>query len=597
MKKEGRNRLIFLFILFVFLLSACAPTTMSNISDTIGTSLRHVRVETYNQSMAMWRDAAFWVPFLLFIGIMIAGLVAAFFFSTDGGETAFISTIVVVLVIASFASWGSYNNIISRAVVEVPKAADDNAINGLKFKKQEVSYRYLELVNYLFPEMLPNEKTDYSKNSEVVTVCGGNLDGRTNCFPYEHVYYSHSTYTCDTWDDDNNCTHKREDRHYQHDPDVRYLIRYGAVANLPDKYSTPETNLVVRGTNPDQPIMIFSGWMLPPNYADLWFSDRASRDHENYTPADVTPPSEWSYYKDLKTRGSSSDHRYSNPLLATANESFVGDPDLVARLEAAGMLLEPRMLFSPTGGNVQTYFDFVYPLGSCIKNLPVDWAGFTNRASIINTYYGNTLHISNSFAFVCEEDLITQGVTLDGLVYNIKADLYNENKWQRQLGGETLYTIMQQNTVLLVCAVTSEEMKISPTNCRVMGGLPIGQEPLKQAFLSGIPQELQNIPFTPEGIFGNPEIVETGNDLSIIGTEGSPLYLWQTYGAKKPSMDENFGYLVDRIVLSQAQIQEVIDEGVAKQSDVVGGLYTLPWVILGVEFLLFLLAMFGMFQN
>jgi hypothetical protein len=529
---------------------------------------------------------------------MIAGVIAAFFFSTEGGGKAFVSTVVVAIVIAGFASRASYNNIISRAVVEVPKAADENSINGLKFKKQEVSYRYLELVNYLFPEMLPNESTNYGVDSEVVKVCHGNLDGRTNCYPYEHVYYSHSTYSCDQWDEDNNCTHEREDRHYQHDPDVLFLVRYGAVANLPDKYSTPETNLIVRGSNPDQPIMIFSDWMLPPNYDQVWFSNRASREHGNYTPADVTPPSEWSFYKDLQTRGASSDHRYSNPLLATANESFVGDPALIAQLESAGMLLAPRTLFSPTGGNVHTYFDFVYPLGSCIKNLPVDWAGFTTRASTVNTYYGNTLHISNSFAFVCEEDLAAQGVTLDGLVYSIKADLYNEGKWQRQLGGETLYTIMQQNTILVVCAVSPAEMKIQPSGCRVMSGLPIGNEALKQAFLSGLPQELRNIPFTPEGFFGNPEIVKSGDgSLAIIGTEGSPMYLWQTYGAKKPSMDENFGYLVDRIVLTPEQIQEVIDEGVAKQRDVVNDLYILPWVILGIEFLVFLMFAFGILQN
>ena len=598
MKRTGLVRASSVLLLVMVLLTACTPATMSNITDTVGTSLRHVRVETYNQSMEMWRTAAFWVPPLLFVGIMIAGIAIAFFFSVEGDGKAFVSTLLVALVIAGFASRASWKNIVGRAVVEVPKAADDNAINGLKFKKQEVSYRYLESVNYLFTDMLPNESTNFAEDSDIVKQCHGNLDGRTNCWPYEHVYYSHTTKTCVSRDDDGNCTSEVSTDHYQHDPDVRYLVRYGAVANLPDKYSTPETNLIIRGSNPDKPVMIFSDWMLPPNFDQVWFSGRASREHGNYTPADVTPPSEWTFYKDLQTRGASSDHRYSNPLLATANESFVGDPALISRLEAAGMLLTPRTLYSPTGGNVRTYFDFVYPLGSCIRNLPVDWAGFTARAGTVNTYYGNALHISNSFAFVCEDDLNAQGVTLDGLVYSIKADLYNENKWQRQLGGETLYTIMQQNTILVVCSVSSAEMKISSTGCRVMSGLPIGNEALKQAFLSGIPQELQNISFTPEGFFGNPEVVKSGDgSLSIIGTEGHPMYLWQVYGAKKPSMDENFGYLVDRIVLTPEQIQEVIDEGVAKQRDVVSHLYTLPWVILGVEFFLFLLFAFGIFEN
>lgn len=584
-----RNK-VYILALFILLLNACTPATMSNINDTVGTSLRYVRVETYNQSMEMWRIAADWVPFLLFLGIMFAGIGAAFFFSMEGGSKALISSILVALVIATFASRASHTNIVDRALVEVPEAADDNSINGLKFKKQEVSYRYLELVNYLLIEMYPNENTDYSRDSEFVKICKGNLDGVTNCYPYEHVYYSHSTYTCVSRDDDGNCTQEREDKHYQHDPDVKFLIRYGASANLPDKYSTPETNLIVRAINPDQPVMVFSTWMLPPNYDQVWFSGRASWDHNPYKPEDVTPPSEWFFYKDLKTRGSSSDHRYSNPLLATANESFVGDPALIRRLEEAGMLLEPRELYSPTGGNVRTYFDFVYPLGSCMNNMPVDWKDFTAKAGIVNTYYGNTLHISNSFAFVCDQDLIDQGITLDGLVYSIKADLYNENKWQRMLGGETLYTIMQQNTVLVVCSVSSD-MKIPPTGCRVMSGLPIGNEALKQAFLSGIPQELQNVSFTPQGFFGNPEIVTSADgSLSLIGTEGSPMYLWTIFGAKKPSMDENFGYLVDRIVLTPEQIQEVIDEGVAKQREVVNRLYTFPLVILGLEFLLVLLV-------
>lgn len=583
-----------------FILAACTPVTMAGITDTIGTSLRHVRVETYNQSMELWRTAATWVPFLLFIGILAAGIGVAFFLSADGGEKAFISAVIVFLVIASFSARASWKNITTRAPVEVAQAADDNAINGLKFKKQEVSFKYLELVNYLFPAMLPNDTTDYSKDSEVVEHCSGNLDGPTNCHPYEHVYFSHYTEYCSSYDDDNNCENWVKVSHYQHDPDVQFLIRYGAEANLPDKYSTPETNLLVRGSNPDKPIMIFSDWMLPPNYEQIWYSDRASREHGNYTPADFTPPGEWAFYKDLKTRGSSSDHRYSNPLLATANESFVGDPTLLANLEAAGMLLQPRNLYSPTGGNVQTYFDFVYPLGSCIKNRPVDWAGFTNAAGTVNTYYGNLLHISNSFAFVCDSDLDNQGVTLDGLVYSIKADLYNENKWQRQLGAETLYTIMQQNTILTVCSVSDGDagMYIAPTSCRVMSGLPIGNESLKQAFLSGIPAELQNIPFTPEGFFGNPEVITTGGGtLGIIGTEGHPMYLWQIYGAKKPSMDENFGYLVDRIVLTPEQIQEVITEGVAKQHDVVSRFYILPWVIIGIEIFILLLLAFGVLQN
>ncbi|GEM_PF-6874511 len=532
--------------------------------------------------MALWRGAADWAPFLVFLAILVTGLIIAAFFAANSGAGAFMGISAVFFVIATFSSISTYQSITERAPGEVTKAADSASQGGLAAKKAEVSMRYAELLNYTFTEMLPLQGVDLTKNSMLVKVCTGNRDADSTCPEFEHVYDVDPYQVCVGWDDDDDTCNDWETRwHHQHDPDVKALLRYAGQSNLPDIYATPETNLVPDAGNANHPLMFFSGWMLPPNYQDLWYSNFRTK----FNMVDYTAPVDWMYYVNLQTtRGSTSWHQYSNPLLATANAGFIGDPAIIAKLQAAHMLLEPRDLYSPAKGNTPTYFDFVYPLGKFgAEN--VDWAGFTTDAQNVNMYYGNVLHISNSFAFVSEEELNATGVSLDDLVYNMRADLYN-GKWKKVFGDKTLYTIMQQNTILTTCVVSNgpDGRYIKPAGCRVMSGLPIGNETLKEAMASGIPDELQKIPFTPEGFFGKPAlIIAADGKLSLTGTQGTPMGLWERYGAKKPSMEDNFNYLIDRVVLSQDEINQVISAAVSQQAAITGGFTFWPTLILVIE--------------
>lgn len=599
-------RILVLLMLSTAILSACVPATMSDSTASTGSSIRYVWVQIYNQSMPMWRGAADWVPILVFFTVIIAGGAIALFFTLkgEGGVVAFLGIFGLAFVLALYFSYSSWKSIVTRAPIEVTQASDSGSQNGISTKKAEVAMRYAELLNYQFTGLLPNATTDFGQDSLVVKVCNDGYDTPSNCAPYERVYPVDPYQVCVARDDKGNCTSEVTEYHYQHDPYVTILVRYAGVSNLPDKYSTPETGLTQDPGNPDHPLMFFSGWMIPTDYENRWYSsnrffENLFSSHPTFDPTDYTPPVDWLWYHQVQNAqsnmGVTSWHQYSNPLLATANAGFIGDPAVIANLQSANMLLNPRDLNSPAGGNHPTYFDFVYPLGS-IGSWNVDWAGFSADAQKVNFYYGNALHISNSFAFVSEDELAATGVSLDTLVYSIKADLYNENKWQKVFSDKTLFTIMQQNTILTTCVVSNgpEGLYIKSDGCRVMSGLPIGNETLKEAFASGIPDELANIPFTPEGFFGNPVIITAADGkLAMSGTNGHPMYLWERFGAKKPSMDENFAYLVDRVQLTQDEINQVITAAVDQQKSVTRGLYLWPGIILVVEILMILVVGFA----
>jgi hypothetical protein len=542
--------------------------------------------------MGYWRNAATLAPVLWFIAIFLGGIIVGMFFTSEGGCKAIVVAGVIAAIIGVFVGSISYRNIVKRAPVEVALAADNASKKGIEAKKAEVAMRYAELLNYQFTEMLPNNFTDYSTDSGIVKICVSELDARSNCWPYEHEVFAYTTTTCVSRDDDGNCTSESETDHYYHDPDVVYLVRYAGRSNLPDKYATSLTNLVLDPTMADKPLMFFSDWMLPQDYANHWAANFIFG-VPKYDLSNYTPPVDWLMYANQLQNGLvggvTSWHQYSNPLLATANADFVGDPATIAKLQEANMLLTPRDLYSPSKGSAPTYFDFIYPLGK-IAQANIDWKSFSAKAQTVNMYYGNALHISNSFAFVYESELDSLGISLDTLMYSIKADLYNESKWFHVFGDQTLYTIMQQNTILVVCTVSDETegLFIKPNGCRVMSGLPIGNETLKTAFESGLPNELKDIRLTPESFFGDPQIVqnsETGA-LAITGTQGHPMGLWEVYGAKKPSMDENFGYLVDRVVLTSDQIYEVVQTAVTAQKAVTKPLYAIPWWIIVAEIVL-----------
>ena len=62
--------------------------------------------------------------------------------------------------------------------------------------------------------------------------------------------------------------------------------------------------------------------------------------------------------------------------------------------------------------------------------------------------------------------------------------------------------------------------------------------------------------------------------------------MWETYAAMKPSMNDNFGYLVDKIQLSKGETQEVINHEVSLQQDTIRGYTLWPQLLLLVYFFL-----------
>jgi hypothetical protein len=553
-------RLLAVLLLLVILLQACVPASFQDTTLVGGNTPRHVYTQVYNQSMELWRQAAIWAPIWMFIAVCVTGAIVAFFFLGSGNGCASIPTLIFFGFLALVAAGIMHSNIQNRGPTSVKEAAENAMTAGIDTKKQEVSERYAELLNFTYSDLFPADNYGIS-DSEWVKICHAQLNANTNCWPYEVTYEVNRTCTTDE-DGDESCTSDT-----QHDPVFKHLVRYGAQVAYLRNDLLKQTRLVEAAGNPDHPYMMYSEWMIPMDYKNHYWGFALFRG--SYEDSEFTPPSDWRMYKNIANvqgiLGATSWHQYSNPLLATANADFMGDPATLDLLESRAMLLQPRDLYSPVGGAIPTYFDFVYPLGS-LANLDYDWEGFQEAARAVNLYYGNTLHIVNSYAFVDEAELLQTGVDLDTLTYSLKADMYREQKWQRKFGNSVLYTIMQQNTLLTVCAVSREEERtyIKPTNCRVVVGLPIGNEMLKEAFISGTANEMQNAEFTPQGFFGQPTLRYSDNgDLVLEGTSGSPVGMLETYGARKPSMGDNFGYLVDRIQLGTEEIEQVVSAAVA----------------------------------
>jgi len=584
-KNRRTIRLWAVLLLFAILVTACVPATFTDTELVAGNTPRHVYTEVHNQSMELWRQAAVWAPFWLFLVIGVTGGIVAFFFLASGNGCGAVPTLLLFLVIDVFATFSMHSNIVQRGPISVKEAAESAMTAGIDRKKQEVSERYAELLNFTYSGLYP--ESGYGlQNSDWVKVCEPRLNWPTNCDPYERTYEVNKVCTTDD-DGDETCTSDT-----QHDPIFTHLVRYGAQVAYLRNDLLKQTRLVEATGNPDHPLMMYSDWMIPPDYKNhYWGFTLFPR---TYDEAHYTPPADWRMYQSMAESGEilavTTWHQYSNPLLATANADFVGDPALLATLESRGMLLTPRDLYSPVGGATPTYFNFVYPLGR-IANAGYDWERFQNAARAVNLFYGNTLHIVNSYAFVDEAELAETGMDLDALTYNLKADMYREDKWQRKFGDTVLYTIMQQNTLLTVCVVSGNgvEAYIKPTGCRVVLGLPIGNEFLKEAFVSGTAKEMQNVPFTAEGFFGQPMLrYDDNGDLVLEGTLGSPVGMLETYGAKKPSMGDNFGYLVDRIQLSNDDIAQVVSEAVAVEQAETNGyshwskMILLAYLIIGV---------------
>jgi len=592
-KKLRKYFLIVVFLsLLVIVLSACVPKGMSDTTVTGTSSLKFVYQQIYNQSMESWRSVAVWGPFWIFLAILATGILAGIYFQSQNDGNSLVYIAGFFFVVAFLAALMTRGSIIKKAPLEAEKAATAGMTEGVDKKKQEISMRYLEYLNAPFAQTLPESGYDPTVGSSYVKVCKPKLNDRTNCYPFERTYEVNVHWDpCPTDDDeDKEC----KDSDTQHDPVFTHLVRYSAqVSMLLDRLATPETRLVAVQGVQDRPIAYFSGWSIPQFYDLHFYSKKYHKVAGGWT---VAPPVDWVMYRQMEELWQVMEfttlHQYSNPLLATANSDFMADESDLARLEAANLLLKPRTLYSPVGGDFPGFLDDVHFLGS-LQVPKAEEAKFQRFARQPNMYWGNKLHIVNTFAFALESDITAQGLDIDALTFLLKADMYRESKWNQVVNGTTLYTIMQQNTVLTVCAVreTAERGRfIPPANCRVVVGLPIGNELLKEAFTSGLAAEMQDVPFTAEGFFGNPQLSYSHKtdvpELVLTGTQGHPMGMWETYAAMKPSMNDNFGYLVDKIQLSKGETQEVINHEVSLQQDTIRGYTLWPQLLLLVYFFL-----------
>lgn len=588
MKTRGMYQFFCLVFLLVIVATACGGTAPSSNTATIVpekqdpalavNSMDQVAIRVTNGTIDAWAHAnsrapLWWALFYALLTLIVCALVLGGMSNNMGIGIiagAFVAIFVFFFVLVSFRSAMK-----PQLAAQVEKQATHAMKEGIDGARLDKATTYVEVLHVNVDKVDRDWRDCVEHTSYGVRYGDGSP---SECVAYgvpEYSYkWGYQEHCTDITDDEGNKIGEDcyTDYNVTHVPYISKVVRAYVAVALIDDLADPETGLVPSEI-PNHPRHYFdANWVVPEDYANFWTDANKIYDQ----PIAAPHHEQWVRYGQMLASGVNPQvnvyHIYTNWLLASDSELVKETSSFLAQYEAAGLLPTMNPIYNANGVDEWAVdYDMIQFMGMNVDPaVKTRWQ--VQFAREYSKYLSPMRQMSLSIVFAPA----SQVGDIDDYAASVKANYLDvSGKWDMTMPGipYPVHRLLPKNAALIVCTV--DDLGTVVLECRLTTAMPKGNEKLMDDFVMPSTPEMQGVPFTPEGFFGQFSLgLSDGSDgfIDVISLTFSgqlrPMSLLlrepEMGGIKREKMG-SYAYRQANVVLDQTDIDNLVAKEVAVQ--------------------------------